>query len=173
VLKRTRIVETSIKKAQPQDDFELVAEEHYVGLQLLVLAKKGGTLSNVQAVHSAVVGVGLLGVLGNKGAVGIRLQVHSSTFCFICAHMAAHRGYVSERNANYKSIATGLKFQKFGTQTAGVGKSPLHPVVRVLSCITASTCCGQRLPALALLSSAALSSALWSPAITIACHRCH
>ena len=49
---------------------------------------------------------------GNKGAVGIRLEYHDTTFCFITAHLAAGHSNVSERNADYRTIANGLHFLK-------------------------------------------------------------
>jgi synaptojanin len=47
---------------------------------------------------------------GNKGAVGIRLEFHDSSFCFLTAHLAAGHSNVEERNADYWTIANGIKF---------------------------------------------------------------
>jgi hypothetical protein len=49
---------------------------------------------------------------GNKGAVGIRLEYHDTSFCFLTAHLAAGHPNVEERNADYRTIASGLHFQK-------------------------------------------------------------
>lgn len=49
---------------------------------------------------------------GNKGAVGIRLEYHDTSFCFLTAHLAAGHSNVEERNADYRTIASGLHFQK-------------------------------------------------------------
>ena len=49
---------------------------------------------------------------GNKGAVGIRLDYHDTNFCFLTAHLAAGHSNVEERNADYRTIANGLHFQK-------------------------------------------------------------
>lgn len=49
---------------------------------------------------------------GNKGAVGIRLDYHDSSFCFLTAHFAAGHGNVAERNADYRTIVNGLHFLK-------------------------------------------------------------
>lgn len=49
---------------------------------------------------------------GNKGAVGIRLEYHDTTFCFLTAHLAAGHSNVVERNADYRTIANGLHFLK-------------------------------------------------------------
>lgn len=47
------------------------------------------------------------GILGNKGAVAVRMEVGgSSSVCFVCVHMAAHRENVLARNAEYRIIST-------------------------------------------------------------------
>jgi hypothetical protein len=49
---------------------------------------------------------------GNKGAVGIRLQYHDTSFCFVTAHLAAGHANIEERNMDYRTIETGLHFLK-------------------------------------------------------------
>ena len=47
------------------------------------------------------------GVFGNKGAVAVRMDIAgTSSLCFVCAHMAAHRENVQARNAEYKLISS-------------------------------------------------------------------
>lgn len=55
---------------------------------------------------------GLRGMSGNKGAVGIRLDYHDSSFCFVTAHLAAGHSNIDERNADYHTIRSGLHFLK-------------------------------------------------------------
>ena len=47
---------------------------------------------------------------GNKGAVGIRLDYHDTSFCFITAHLAAGHSNIEERDADYWTIVNGLHF---------------------------------------------------------------
>jgi synaptojanin len=47
---------------------------------------------------------------GNKGAVGVRLEYHDTSFCFLTAHLAAGHLNVEERNADYRTIVTELRF---------------------------------------------------------------
>ena len=47
---------------------------------------------------------------GNKGAVGIRLEYHDTSFCFLTAHLAAGHSNVEERNADYRTIVNELHF---------------------------------------------------------------
>lgn len=49
---------------------------------------------------------------GNKGAVAIRLDFANTRLCFVTAHLAAGFSNTDERNRDYQTIATGLRFQK-------------------------------------------------------------
>uniref|UniRef100_A0A8D0G3G5 Synaptojanin-2 n=1 Tax=Sphenodon punctatus TaxID=8508 RepID=A0A8D0G3G5_SPHPU len=53
---------------------------------------------------------GMGGKAGNKGAVGIRFQFHSTSFCFICCHLTAGQSQVKERNEDFKEITQKLSF---------------------------------------------------------------
>ncbi|XP_019604918.2 synaptojanin-2 isoform X5 [Rhinolophus sinicus] len=53
---------------------------------------------------------GMGGKTGNKGAVGIRFQFHSSSFCFVCSHLTAGQCQVKERNEDYREITQKLSF---------------------------------------------------------------
>ncbi|XP_025058435.1 synaptojanin-2 isoform X5 [Alligator sinensis] len=53
---------------------------------------------------------GMGGKAGNKGAVGIRFQFYSTSFCFICSHLTAGQSQVKERNEDYKEITQKLSF---------------------------------------------------------------
>uniref|UniRef100_A0A8C2V1A8 Synaptojanin-2 n=2 Tax=Chinchilla lanigera TaxID=34839 RepID=A0A8C2V1A8_CHILA len=53
---------------------------------------------------------GMGGKAGNKGAVGIRFQFHSTSFCFICSHLTAGQSQVKERNEDYREITHRLSF---------------------------------------------------------------
>ena len=53
---------------------------------------------------------GLKGSTGNKGAVAIRFLFHSTSLCFVCAHLAAGQSNVAERNSNYHDISKRISF---------------------------------------------------------------
>ena len=57
---------------------------------------------------------GLGGATGNKGGVGIRFLVHSTSFCFLCAHLAAGQSQVSDRNEDYSEITRRMAFPMVG-----------------------------------------------------------
>ena len=60
---------------------------------------------------------GLGGATGNKGGVGIRFLVHSTSFCFLCAHLAAGQSQVNDRNEDYNEITRRMAFP----MVSGVG----------------------------------------------------
>lgn len=43
--------------------------------------------------------------------MSIRFQLYKSTFCFVCAHLAAHRENVAGRNADFANIIAKTEFQ--------------------------------------------------------------
>lgn len=47
---------------------------------------------------------GFGGATGNKGGVGIRLRLFSSSLCFVCSHFAAGQHQIAERNSDFKEI---------------------------------------------------------------------
>ena len=59
-----------------------------VGLLIVIFVLRSH-MNRVQFVQAQLVGVGVLGMGGNKG--GVRLQFYDSTICFVCEHLAAHR----------------------------------------------------------------------------------
>ena len=60
------------------------------------------------AVSSVKTGIG--GKAGNKGGVAIRLLLHSTSLCFVCAHFAAHQTKVIERNNDFAEICRKVQF---------------------------------------------------------------
>ena len=89
------------------DEYELVGESLLVGLYVLVFARQS-LLPDISDVTCSYVGAGLLGKLGNKGAVGVRLRLGVKSVCFVCAHLAAHQEEVRRRNADWAVIDTRL-----------------------------------------------------------------
>jgi phosphatidylinositol-bisphosphatase len=64
----------------------------------------------ISDVRSASEGVGVLGMMGNKGGVGIRFKLYETTFCFINAHLAPHMDAIARRNQNYNDIVRRTNF---------------------------------------------------------------
>ncbi|CAI5719072.1 unnamed protein product [Hyaloperonospora brassicae] len=97
------------KAARAPVQYRVVLEKHLVGILLLVFVR-ADHVAHVQEVKGATAGVGIMGVMGNKGGAAVRLKFYSSTLCFVCAHLAAHRENVAGRNADYLNILSKVDF---------------------------------------------------------------
>ncbi|GAA5845709.1 hypothetical protein JCM9279_006079 [Rhodotorula babjevae] len=105
------ILKTLADRPDKKSDYVLLRSGQLVGTALIVLCKKevAGEVRNVEA---ATKKTGVRGLAGNKGAVAIRLDYRSTTFCFLTAHLAAGHSNVEERNQDYRTIADGLHFAR-------------------------------------------------------------
>lgn len=105
-----KLWEDKIERTLKQQ-YTLLCSRHLVGLSLCIYVKrelyKDQHINDVQA---ETVGVGIMGVGGNKGAVGIRFKLYDSSICFINSHLAAHQNNVAGRNADFHNICARLKF---------------------------------------------------------------
>ncbi|EEY59786.1 inositol polyphosphate 5-phosphatase, putative [Phytophthora infestans T30-4] len=91
--------------------YRVVLEKHLVGILLLVFVRTDHW-DHVKEIKGATAGVGIMGVMGNKGGAAVRLKFYSSTLCFVCAHLAAHRENVAGRNADYLNIMSKIQFEE-------------------------------------------------------------
>lgn len=105
------LMETLARRPEKRADYTILRSEQLVGTALIVIVKSDST-SNIRKVEAATRKTGLRGISGNKGAVGIRLDYHDTSFCFLTAHLAAGHTNVDERNSDYRTIVGGLHFQK-------------------------------------------------------------
>ncbi|THH19911.1 hypothetical protein EW146_g1364 [Bondarzewia mesenterica] len=105
----TRILDTLDRRPNKKCDYVLLRSEQLVGTALIVVVKAELT-AIIRSVEATTRKTGLRGMSGNKGAVGIRLDYHDTSFCFLTAHLAAGHHNVDERNADYRTIISGLHF---------------------------------------------------------------
>lgn len=85
------------------DSYDLVAEKHMVGILIVIYCKKQ-ILSHITDIRSSSVGIGIMGIMGNKGGVAIRFRLYDTSLCFICAHLRPQKDAVSGRNLDAKNI---------------------------------------------------------------------
>jgi hypothetical protein len=85
------------------DEFEVLAKHSMVGLGLVVYVWRSlrKIMKNV-AIAELPRGVG--GVLGNKGAIYVRMELYDTSVCIINSHFAAHREKIKKRNHDYYAI---------------------------------------------------------------------
>ncbi|KDN44124.1 DNase I-like protein [Tilletiaria anomala UBC 951] len=106
------------------EGYTLIARENLVGLALFVYAReRSGIVGRVREVRTNRAGTGIFNLLGNKGAVGVRVVLEGSpnvqgtgkkdaeqVLTFVCAHLAAHDHNIARRNTDWKNIVRRLVF---------------------------------------------------------------
>lgn len=93
------------------DDYRLVASRQMVGIFLCVWIRTR-LVRHVANIRMSCVGTGIMGYLGNKGAVSISMTLRRSTFCFVCTHLASgeKEGDELKRNLDVAEILRRTKF---------------------------------------------------------------
>jgi hypothetical protein len=86
-----------------------VASKQLVGMLILIYVKSNKE-KYVSQVNVESLGTGLLGILGNKGAVAVRFLYKDSHLCFVNSHLAADATLVDRRNQDYRDICSKLEF---------------------------------------------------------------
>lgn len=121
----TERLNTTLNSKNPSNDpnrrYVMVAQKSMVGLLICVFVRYPH-YNRVKYVNTSNVGVGVMGMMGNKGGVSIRLQFYDSSLCFVCSHLAAHRENVTGRNADFANV-----FQK---TTFDIGDVAIREVIR-------------------------------------------
>lgn len=100
--------EETVAAALPGDYIKL-ATKHLVGVSLVVFVRKD-KYTAIRQVRASSIGVGIMGVGGNKGGVAIRLRMYDSTIVFVNSHLAAHQSNSAGRNSDFHSICKKLTF---------------------------------------------------------------
>lgn len=92
--------------------YQLIAEQQLIGMLLLIYASP--TLApDIKSVSTTSVGTGLMGYMGNKGAVTARLVLGDTTrIVFINCHLAAgaDKASLDRRNWDYSQVLSRTKF---------------------------------------------------------------
>eukprot|EP00760_Papus_ankaliazontas_P027763 PhM_4_TR3438/c0_g1_i1/m.86141/K01099/INPP5B_F; inositol polyphosphate 5-phosphatase INPP5B/F len=105
----------------------MLGAKQMVGLYLAVFLHKANFLV-CRHVRMNVVSTGaMMGALGNKGGIGLRLQIHRTSMLFVVAHLAAHMNEVDKRNKDFTAITSGLAFLR--DESGGVYTTSDHDYV--------------------------------------------
>ncbi len=93
-------------------NYELVVAEQLVGILLACYIKRE-LRKEIKDLHVHRVGVGIMGVGGNKGAVAMGFRLFDSSIAVACAHLAAHQNNVAGRNKDFLTICDQIEFPAF------------------------------------------------------------
>ncbi|KAK4365942.1 hypothetical protein RND71_013822 [Anisodus tanguticus] len=101
----------------------LAASKQMVGIFLTVWVRSD-LREHVRNMKVSCVGRGLMGYLRNKGSISISMQLHQTSFCFVCTHLTSGQkeGDELRRNSDVMEILKKTRFP----QVSGVSeeKSP-------------------------------------------------
>uniref|UniRef100_A0ACD6A2S7 Uncharacterized protein n=1 Tax=Avena sativa TaxID=4498 RepID=A0ACD6A2S7_AVESA len=109
---RRREEEEGARAHHEQKQFRCVTSKQMVGVFLSVWVRSG-LRRHVRHLGVSCVGAGVLGRLGNKGAVSLRFLLHGTSFCFVCCHLASGSkdGDVLLRNVDAADILSRTRFR--------------------------------------------------------------
>lgn len=94
-----------------KDNYVLLRSE-FMSSILLLLFVKSDKVSKITEVEGKSKKTGLGGMTANKGTVAIRLNVSSTSFCFVNSHFASGLSYTEERNNDFISSWNGIRFSR-------------------------------------------------------------
>eukprot|EP01156_Anaeramoeba_ignava_P022426 Anaeramoba_ignava/c20646_g2_i1.p1 GENE.c20646_g2_i1~~c20646_g2_i1.p1 ORF type:complete len:751 (+),score=175.99 c20646_g2_i1:205-2457(+) len=98
------------KTLETKEEKYVLIKSHQLGGILLCVYITKTHAPYVSQIEFDDVPVGVLGLLGNKGAVGIRFKLYDTKICLINSHLASAFSNVTRRNTDYKNIVKNLLF---------------------------------------------------------------
>ncbi|KAK4261852.1 hypothetical protein QN277_004795 [Acacia crassicarpa] len=114
-------------------DFQCIISKQMVGILISVWVRRH-LRPFIQHPSVSCVGCGIMCCLGNKGSVSVRFQLHGTSFCFVCSHLASggREGDEKLRNSNVSEIFSRTSFPRGGPLLDLPKKIPDHDLVVLL-----------------------------------------
>ncbi|KAG0082917.1 hypothetical protein BGZ92_011245, partial [Podila epicladia] len=103
--------------------YQKVVSKQLIGL-LIVMFASTEHAQYVKEISTQSAGCGLMGVLGNKGGVSIRIKYKDSYVSFVGSHLAADGSQVERRNQDYHEICRRTLFPS--VSAFDITKSPVN-----------------------------------------------
>ncbi|TKY59769.1 Type IV inositol polyphosphate 5-phosphatase 9 [Spatholobus suberectus] len=105
--------ENPAKYCEAPHDFQCIIGKQMVGIFLSVWTRRD-LCPFIRHPSVSCVGCGIMGCLGNKGSVSVRFQLHETSFCFVCGHLASggREGDEKYRNSNVAEIFSRTSFPR-------------------------------------------------------------
>ncbi|VDN03233.1 unnamed protein product [Thelazia callipaeda] len=97
--------ETLLKR----NKYVLLGCEQLVGVCVFVFIRPS-LAAAIRDMSISSVKTGMGGTTGNKGSIAVSLTIYSTTFCFVCSHLAAGQNEVRDRNEDYMSALKKIRF---------------------------------------------------------------
>ncbi|KAJ1727258.1 hypothetical protein LPJ61_004672 [Coemansia biformis] len=86
-----------------------IASKQLIGMFIMVYVRKD-VEQHVSGVQMTSIGCGIMGMVGNKGAVAVRMAYMDTPLCFVCAHLAHDVAAVDKRNAQFHDLCKRMLF---------------------------------------------------------------
>lgn len=86
-------------------EYVRIVSKQMIGIFLTIWVRRH-LRKHIQNLKVSTVGVGVMGYIGNKGAVSVSMSIYQTLFCFVCTHLTSGEKEVDQlkRNADVQEI---------------------------------------------------------------------
>jgi hypothetical protein len=89
--------------------YKMLCRQSLVGLFLCAFARDE-LVPRISSLHIEKVKTGFGGLHGNKGGIGLRMLIDSTSVCFLNCHIAAGQSHIAQRNSDLSAVLKGIQF---------------------------------------------------------------
>uniref|UniRef100_A0A2P2LIV2 Inositol polyphosphate-related phosphatase domain-containing protein n=1 Tax=Rhizophora mucronata TaxID=61149 RepID=A0A2P2LIV2_RHIMU len=103
-----------LMKRKRRPSYVRIVSKQMVGIFLTIWVRRS-LRKHIQNLKLSTVGVGVMGYIGNKGSISVRMSIYQTFFCFICTHLTSGEkdGDELKRNADVHEILRRTRFRSF------------------------------------------------------------